>query len=378
MESLYFLALFTCLFGWQQNEHSIYRPIDKQATSATIALYNNLFQWKTKGVMLGHQDDLAYGHSWYKEPQRSDVKELVGDYPAVIGWELGDLELGKEHNLDSVYFSDMRTYIQETYTRGGVTTISWHGNNIATGGSAWDCEQDTVVKNVLAGGLHHQAYLTWLDRLADFFLSLRGSDNELIPVVFRMYHEHTGGWFWWGNRQCTPEEYKSLWIMTVNHLRKRDVHNLLYAYSPATVRSKEEFFEHYPGDDYVDVIGYDCYLTAIDSASIVRYRQEMQLNLDIITSYAEAHHKMPIVGETGLEGLRDTTYFTDIVYPLIKGYNISWILFWRNAWEADKPNHYYIPYKGHKTARNFNDFVLKQRVLLNDDIRNNRLDIKSR
>jgi mannan endo-1,4-beta-mannosidase len=369
MGNLYFLTLFTCLFGSQQGSQTTYTPIDKQATLATISLYNNLVQWKAQGVMLGHQDDLAYGHSWYKEPGRSDVKDLAGDYPAVIGWELGNLELGAEHNLDSVYFADMRQYIKETFARGGITTLSWHGNNIATGGSAWDCKQDTVVANVLEGGRHHQGYLAWLDRLADFFLSLKGSNNEPIPVVFRMYHEHTGGWFWWGNKQCTPEEYKKLWRMTVDYLRNnKNVHNLLYAYSPATVRAKEEFFERYPGDDYVDIIGYDCYLTGIDSMAIARYRAEMQLNLRIITAYAEAHHKIPIIGETGLESVKDTAYYTDIVYPLLKDYNISWILFWRNAWEADKSNHYYIPYKGHKAAGNFNDFVRKPRVLLNKAI----------
>ncbi len=78
-----------------------------------------------------------------------------------------------------------------------------------------------------------------------------------------MYHEHTGAWFWWGgSEQCTPEEYKQLWTMTVDHLRnKKNVHNLLYAYSPSETKDETEFLERYPGDEYVDIVGYDCYAT---------------------------------------------------------------------------------------------------------------------
>jgi hypothetical protein len=32
-----------------------------------------------KGVMLGHQDDLAYGFGWKYEAGRSDVKDVTGD-----------------------------------------------------------------------------------------------------------------------------------------------------------------------------------------------------------------------------------------------------------------------------------------------------------
>ena len=40
-----------------------------------------------------------------------------------------------------------------------------------------------------------------------------------IPVLFRPWHEHSGSWFWWGEKLCTPEEYKALWHMTVDTLQ---------------------------------------------------------------------------------------------------------------------------------------------------------------
>lgn len=367
-----FLVVCMTLVSCNQKEEKIYEhmPIDTDATKETVELYNRLFDLMDKGIMVGHQDALAYGHDWYKEFGRSDMKDVTGDYPAVIGWELGHVEIGAEYNLDSIYFSDMKQYIKETYKRGGITTVSWHGDNIVTGNTAWDCAQDSVVRSILPHGSNHVKYLTWLDRVADFFLDLKDDDENYIPVVFRMYHEHTGAWFWWGSAQCTPEEYKHLWIMTVNYLRdNKKAHNLLYAYSPSdNTKDEAEFLERYPGDNYVDIIGYDCYAAGSDSMSVAGYKITMDRNLDIITSYAAKANKLPIIGETGMESIPYSTYFTETVYPVINKYKIGWVLFWRNAWEKDKPQHFYAPYAGHSSADDFKVFVGKDNILMNADI----------
>ncbi len=49
-------------------------PADKHATPETINLYNNLKRVLGKGVMLGHQDDLAYGFGWKYEPAQKRCK----------------------------------------------------------------------------------------------------------------------------------------------------------------------------------------------------------------------------------------------------------------------------------------------------------------
>ena len=87
-------------------------PVDSQATQETVALYNRLFDLTEKGIMLGHQDDPLYGHGWYGEDGRSDVKSMTGDYPAMFGFELGHIELGAEYSLDSVYFSQIKKYVR--------------------------------------------------------------------------------------------------------------------------------------------------------------------------------------------------------------------------------------------------------------------------
>lgn len=185
-----------------------------------------------------------------------------------------------------------------------------------------------------------------------------------------MYHEHTGAWFWWGgSEQCTPEEYKQLWTMTVDHLRnKKNVHNLLYAYSPSETKDETEFLERYPGDEYVDIVGYDCYATGSDSVAVANYKAAMDRNLKIVTTYAQRSGKLPVVGETGMESIPYPQYFTDAVYSVINQYRIGWVLFWRNAWEPDKPNHYYAPFNGHSSAPDFKEFAAKPDILMNKDI----------
>ena len=50
---------------------------------------------KNKKVLFGHQDDLAYGSTWkYNTANKgnlhqSDTKDVIGDLPALFGWDLG-------------------------------------------------------------------------------------------------------------------------------------------------------------------------------------------------------------------------------------------------------------------------------------------------
>lgn len=65
---------------------------DPKATVETKIMYKNLVTLVNKGILFGHQDDLAYGVNWKYEAGRSDVKDVTGDYPAVYGWDLSGLK----------------------------------------------------------------------------------------------------------------------------------------------------------------------------------------------------------------------------------------------------------------------------------------------
>ena len=59
--------------------------IDPLATKETKALFNNLYKLSEKHTLFGHQHATEYGHGWFDDADRSDVKSVVGSHPAVIG-----------------------------------------------------------------------------------------------------------------------------------------------------------------------------------------------------------------------------------------------------------------------------------------------------
>jgi mannan endo-1,4-beta-mannosidase len=337
-------------------------PCDYLATAETRALYYNLKELAKTKVLFGHQDDLAYGVKWWDVPGRSDVKETSGSYPAVYGWEIGNI--AGERNLDSVSFSKMKEWIREGYERGGVITISWHEHNPVTGGSAWDTS-GRAVSHIIPGGSQHEAWKKKLDLVADFMLSLKGNDGELIPVVFRPYHELTGSWFWWGKDLCTPLEFIQLWQFTKDYLTSvKNVHNLLYAYSTDVFETEEYYFERYPGDKYVDVLGFDDYRTVSDQASAAKTINELHL----IAGMAERLDKIPAWTETGLVSIPVENWWTETILKRIKTdtltCRIAWVLVWRNA----RPDHHYAPYAGHPSAADFKKFRDDESILFEDEL----------
>ncbi len=343
-----------------------------QLTEKTQILFDNLDTIRHDHVLFGHQDDLAYGYNWINEPGRSDVLETAGSYPAVYGWELGDLELGNEENLDGVNFKNMKEWIKEGYRRGGVITIGWHMNNPATGGNAWDTEGNAVA-TILPGGENHEKFKEWLDIFAGFVEDLTvitNGESVDIPILFRPYHEMTGNWFWWGGDSCTPKEYIELWRFTVDYLRdEKKLNNLLYSYSPDQFDSKEAYLERYPGDAYVDILGYDDYhsVTSTDTQDTFVNR------LETLVEMAEERGKIPAMTETGFETIPDENWWTDV---LLAGINssettrrIAYVLVWRNAnYGHDRPDHYYAPYPGHPSAENFREFREHELILFEEDL----------
>ena len=140
-------------------------------------LLDRLTTLQQQGTMFGHQDDPFYGIGWAYEDGRSDVLETCGDYPAVMGFDLGGIEVGDAKNLDSVPFNLIRTEIIRHHQRGGIITISWHPRNPVTGGTAWDAT-DGVVTELLSDGDTHDLFMTWLERLRTFLSSLQTENGE--------------------------------------------------------------------------------------------------------------------------------------------------------------------------------------------------------
>ena len=342
-------------------------PAQPQATPAD-SLIERLSGLVGEGkIMYGHQDDLMYGHSWKiaddaQEYTRSDIYDVCGMYPAVYGMDLGGIEMDWPANLDNNLFDHMRASAVAHHERGGIVTFSWHPRNPLTGGDAWDVTSDKVVESILPGGEKHDLFMSWLEKAADFMDSILTEDGTKVPVIWRPWHEHTGSWFWWGQKLCTTEQYKALWQLTYDYMtNQRGMTNLVWSYSPgAGGLTPEIFAERYPGDDIIDMVGFDCYQYGTNEA----YAADMKHALEVTEAFAKEHGKIMAVTETGYEGVKYPHWWTEVLYEVVKDYPVSYVLTWRNACDGNMQHHFYAPFHGHESAEDFRAFASLDKVHL--------------
>jgi hypothetical protein len=367
-QALFLISLLLCLSCNKQHPSTVF-PVtvsDRKATESTNRLYAALFQLTEKGVMLGHQDDLTH-NNLINGTNDSDIKAVCGDYPAVFGWDLGNLETGSPCNSDSISFEHIRQGIQRVHQLGGISTLSWLANNPVMENQRTDVPQASTIETLLPGNTNHEKYIAYLDRLAAFFLSLKDNNGNYIPVIFRPFHSANDRKYWWNVEQNSPEYYKHLWSMTVDYLRvHKKVHHLIYAYSALNVKNPDELMSHYPGNDYVDIIGCEVYFTLNTDPNGEIFKQDLERNLAVITAFSKKNQKISSVTETGLEGIKVFNFFSDYVYPIVTKYPVSYMLFWKNTHNSNV--HYFIPVPGHPACDDFIYFVNKPDILTCENI----------
>lgn len=344
-------------------------PIDKNATKETVALFHNLMKLSENHTLFGHQHATEYGRGWSGDEDRSDVKSVVGSHPAVIGVDIMGFS-GRSAEAIQKAKDDLRKNVVDTYNRGGVTTVAWHFSNpVSGGGFYWrDSVSLPAVKYIIPGGEAHNKYKEILDGVGEWANSLVGTDGNLVPLIFRPYHEFDGDWFWWGKSHCTREEFISLWKFTVSYLRDTlKVHNFLYAFTPDNrFNNEEQFLERYPGDQWVDMVGMDNY------ADLGRDRYDIETaarKLKIVSDYAIKAGKLAAFTETGLESIPNPTWWTETLLKAMRMYDtrLAYVLVWRN--DIRSPKHYYAPVPDHPSVPDFIKFFEDPFTLFEKDLR---------
>ncbi len=333
----------------------------KQTILKKNSILNDLDATKGKGILFGHQDDLAYGVGWEYVKGESDVKRVAGDYPAIFGWELGGLELDHKYNLDSVPFESMKNLSIMGHEMGGINTFSWHPYAPRSHESSWD-KKAIIVKHIIPGGKNHEAFKNQLDKVAAFFQDLKDMNGDQIPFIFRPWHEMDGGWFWWGSKQSSPEEFKELFSFTVNYLRiEKGLKQMLIAYSPdRNFDSEATYLTWYPGDQFVDILGVDNYSDLKKGGSVEAAINKLHIVIDI----ANKKEKLSALTETGLENVTEENWYTQklgtvLADPLIAK-EISYVMVWRN----DEKVHFFFPYPRHPAAKDAKELLDRKEILL--------------
>ena len=331
--------------------------VDTQATQETKELFAYLKDLnQKKDILFGQQHALDEGLTLTQEGSRtgskeSDVKNAVGDYPAVFGWDTlsidGHEKPGVEGDVQKS-IQNLSTSMKTAHELGGILTLSMHPYNFVTSGDFKDTSGN-VVAEILPGGRYNDKFNAWLDNIASLANSLRTADNRTIPFVFRPFHEQTGSWFWWGESTTNPEQYKALYRYTVEYLRdKKEVHNILYAYSPGA--GNDRYLKTYPGDDYVDIFGIDSYDDKSNAGS-ESYITSLLKDSRMLAGLAEQKGKIAALTEFGYsaQGIKDKgntlDWYTRIFQALKndpQASKIAYMMTWANF---GRENNLYTPYR---------------------------------
>lgn len=340
---------------------------DANATVQTKALYSNLWKIQQSGFMFGHHDDLWYGRYWYNEPGKSDTKEVCGDYPAVFSVDFATI-MDNRAAGSTVENDIRRRVILEAYARGEVITACCHLNNPLTGGDSWDNSNTRVVAQILEEGTATNVkFMGWLDNLANFANNLKDNNGALIPIIFRPFHEHTQEWSWWGVKCTTEQEFVAFWKKTIEYLRDtKGVSNFIYAISPQMDAvypdAKSRLLTRWPGDEYVDFIGMDCY----HGLNVDAFKS----NLKALGALSIEKRKPCGVTETGHEGFTNTDYWTKNVFDAMVSRGVCMVVMWRNKYvgvnESDK--HFYSVYPGHPSQDNFVEMYNKPQAIFSGEL----------
>lgn len=240
---------------------------NKNASKSAQSLYNYLCDVYGNHIISGQQEYCGdHNYNLWSDPDTfikdneaefEYILDKTGKQPAIRGIDL----------LAYCTTTDWRDHAPEraiewTNKYKGIAALTWHWNVPTEKGSketafyvesASDKFTTFSITNALKEDTwEHEVLMADIDLIANELLKLKEAD---VPVLWRPLHEAEGGWFWWGAEGAEPckELYRLLYDQFTNVY---GLDNLIWVWTGYTFPTSSEW---YPGDDVVDIIGYDKY-----------------------------------------------------------------------------------------------------------------------
>lgn len=240
--------------------------VNPNADENTKRLYKFLCDIYGKYSLAGQYADEGRASSEYEK-----ITAKTGKTFAVLGLDMGNYSLGsKAHGAESKTVE----YAYDWYKNaGGIVQLCWHWTTpedyaVNSGDQPWYSsfykEGSKLDLDKIMNGEDDAAYQLLMDDIDNMANELARLRDAGVPVLWRPLHEAAGGWFWWGN--CEPESYKKLWnVMYDKMTNEHNLTNLIWVWNgqdPAW----------YPGDETVDIDGWDIYAgNHVDSSQSGRF-----------------------------------------------------------------------------------------------------------
>ncbi|EGD45902.1 Dockerin type 1 [Ruminiclostridium papyrosolvens DSM 2782] len=228
--------------------------VNPNATKETKALMSYLVDVYGKKIISGQQE-ICGSHNY--EGSESDfayIKEKTGKMPALRGFDFMNFR------GNGLLWDDLcaERVIDWYKNKGGIPTVCWHwfspGNIGKKADNSFYTESTTfsISKALTSGTAENTALLNDIEFMAGKFKQLQEAD---VPVLFRPLHEAEGGWFWWGAEG--PENCVKLYrLLYEKFTNEYHLNNIIWVWTSYTYDTSSKW---YPGDDVVDILGYDKY-----------------------------------------------------------------------------------------------------------------------
>ena len=188
------------------------------------------------------------------------IKEQTGKQPAIRGIDF----LAYNTSMDWRDHAPERC-IEWVNKYHGIATVTWHwnvpsdeeGNGVAFYVESASATYTTfsISRALTEGTWENKKLLADIELIAGEMQKLKEAD---VPILWRPLHEAEGAWFWWGAEG--PEPCKELYRLLYDKLTNEyGLDNLIWIWTGSTSPAASEW---YPGDDVVDIVGYDKYNAA--------------------------------------------------------------------------------------------------------------------
>ena len=230
-------------------------PVNKNATEKARELLNYLSDTAGKAIITGQHTQTN------PMEEISYIREITGKEPKLRGFELLSYSPNINYeNADEPCLTEvcenqhtLETAMKWAKESDGILTFSFHWFSPIGGHdkSFYAVNTDFDATRVLIDGTpERKAFFHDMDVIAEQLKLFRDAD---IPVLWRPFHESDGDWFWWGAKG--PETSRELYKLMFDHYTNvHHLDNLLWVWNCRLP-------EGYPGDEYVDVVSVDIYLT---------------------------------------------------------------------------------------------------------------------
>lgn len=243
------------------------------ASDSAKRLYSYLCDQYGKHIIAGQQEYCGeHNYNLWSDPNTfikdneaefEYILDKTGKQPAIRGIDL----LAYRANTNWTDHAPERA-IEWVNKYKGIATLTWHWNVPSTedGGDdvAFYVESTgntpfttfSITNALEEGTWENKQLLADIDAIATELTKLKEAD---VPVLWRPLHEAEGGWFWWGAEG--PEPCKKLYRLLYDKLTNEyGLDNLIWIWTGYAYPTSADW---YPGDDVVDIIGYDKY-NAVD------------------------------------------------------------------------------------------------------------------